>query len=58
MTLRRLKLSARTPAKMDKIKAGRLDEACTSATIRSEVETVAISQLIATVCISQPREET
>ncbi|MET3524818.1 hypothetical protein ABID25_006689 [Mesorhizobium abyssinicae] len=40
------------------MKAGRFDEACTSATIRSEVEIVAISQLMATICINQPREET
>ncbi|EHH04197.1 hypothetical protein MEA186_31796 [Mesorhizobium amorphae CCNWGS0123] len=32
--------------------AGRFDEVCASATIRSEVEIVAIYQLMATVCMS------
>lgn len=58
ITLRRLKLSARAPTKTDKTKAGSVDDAGTSATIRSEIETVAISQLMATVCINQPRLET
>jgi hypothetical protein len=43
---------------MDSTKAGSVDDAWTSATIRSEVEIVAINQLMATVCISQPRLET
>ncbi|BCG76055.1 hypothetical protein MesoLj113a_72130 [Mesorhizobium sp. 113-1-2] len=53
MTLRRLKLSAIAPAKTDKMNAGSVDEAGTSATIRSEVEIVANSQLMATVCIKR-----
>ncbi|ESX64750.1 hypothetical protein X759_30095 [Mesorhizobium sp. LSHC420B00] len=55
ITPRRLKLSAIAPARIDKKKAGSVDAACTSATIRSEAEIVAISQLIATLCTSQPR---
>lgn len=58
MTRRRRQLSARTPANTDRMNAGSVDEACTSATIRSEGEIVAISQLMATVCINQPRLET
>ncbi|GLS40629.1 hypothetical protein GCM10010869_62260 [Mesorhizobium tianshanense] len=34
-----------------------MEAACTSATIRSDDEMVAISQLMATVCTSHPRLE-
>lgn len=50
-------LSAMAPAKTHR-NAGNVDEAGTRATIRSEVEIVAISWLMAIVCISQPRLET
>ncbi len=53
----RLKLSAIAPARIDKKNTGKVDAACTSATIRSDAEVVAMSQLMATVCTSQPRLE-
>lgn len=42
-------------AKTDKMNSGSVDEACATATFRSEVEIVALR---ATVCINQPRLET
>ncbi|MBB6305132.1 hypothetical protein GGE67_005797 [Rhizobium leucaenae] len=57
ITLRQLKLSAIAPTKMARMNAGDVEDAWTNATITSEVERVAISQLIATACISRPRLE-
>ncbi|MBB4188399.1 hypothetical protein GGE07_005078 [Sinorhizobium terangae] len=57
ITPRRLKLSAMAPARIERKNAGRVEEDCTSATIRSEAEIVAMSQLMAVVCTSQPRLE-
>lgn len=49
MTGRRLKLSAMAPAKINNRKTGSVVAACTRATITSELEMVAMSQLMATV---------
>lgn len=58
MTWRRLKLSAMAPAKIDRTNTGSVVEVCIRATITSEVEMVAISQVTATVWNSQPRHDT
>jgi hypothetical protein len=46
------------PAKAERIKAGKVADAITRATISSDVEIVAISQPMATASINVPKFET